>query len=1148
MRTSIPLRIIRHGGVIVLMAVLTSAGTPSAAHARQQPPLLERPARLSVDGVPLVAALEELTRASGVALAYSPSLLPDRRVSCACASLRVGQALGRLLDGAGFTFRAGEGQVILSPLRSPEADRDAGGARPPRPDSAAGPPTARDVGGAAASLEDVPVARLTIRGRVVSGGRAPVAGATITVRGGRASATSDIAGNFALTLSARVAGGADTLRVHRLGYQTVTAPIEQSDGVVRIDIALPLEAVPLDEIVVTGTAGSRARRSQPALVAGIRAADVLDRSPVSNMSDLLAARVPGISITSASGATGASSRINIRGAASLSLSNQPLVFIDGVRLESQQRGLVSVGGQTLSAFDDLNPGDIDRIEVVKGPAAATLYGADASAGVIQIITRRGSAGARRFAQSITAGYGFVRPNFTPYDNYARCTAALVAPSSTNPLCRGLEPGAIVTDNPLAREGAYRDGWNGSLQYTGSGGGEGYGFYISGAVEHEDGTTRGNTLDRRSGRASFDWAASPKLSIEGGVGMGRTANELPQGDQSAFGYLIGGGLGSPLTVTSRPAGGMSGGWLLGNESVEAIASVLSRVTTLRSTPTARLLYTPLPWLTGEVTIGADINQSTAFEFYPKNDLDWYSGDQANGWVRSTRDNVTTWTVDYTANAHATFGGNERFASDFSLGSQYVARTEDVLRGTGVGLSTNSANLVSGAATSSAVEGFTDQRSLGFFAQEQLGIDDRLFVQVGARVDRNSAFGSSVGSFFLPKVGASWVVADDDDAGAGRGGLSALRLRAAYGTTGRAPTPGASLETWAALPYVSDAGALRPGIIPLNPGNADLRPEHGREIEAGIDAGFLGGHIGLELTYFDKRTSDLLVRVPQPPSSGFVQGAASSPYRNIGAVLNRGLETALRASILDRGTVSWDAMLGATLLRNELLSLGDIQPFQSSYRAFTPGRQLGAWYVNRIRSVDTLAHRVIVSDTAEYLGNQFPHLEASLNTTLTLFGAVRLYALFQAKAGYRVYDLGREYRDRYYRNSASVVLSPDDGGYSLADRLRRFGPYYAEMSGAQVALTEVKEDYIQRADFIRFRELSATVALPRSLAHRIAANSASLTVAGSNIALWSRFGGFDPEVLGTGPGSPNSTYYDQFNTADVFTTPPALRWTARLDVRF
>jgi hypothetical protein len=238
----------------------------------------------------------------------------------------------------------------------------------------------------------------------------------------------------------------------------------------------------------------------------------------------------------------------------------------------------------------------------------------------------------------------------------------------------------------------------------------------------------------------------------------------------------------------------------------------------------------------------------------------------------------------------------------------------------------------------------------------------------------------------------------------------------------------------------------------------------------------------------------------------------------------------------------------MLRNELISLGDIPPFQSSYRAFTPGRQLGSWYVHRIRAVDTLANRVIVSDTAEYLGNQFPALDASVSTSVTLFRALRIYALAHARGGHRVYDLGNEYRDRYYQNSAAVVLPADGGGYSREERLRRFGPYFGEESGRAIALTEVKEAYIQRADFVRLRELSATLALPASLARRISAGSAALTIAGTNLALWTAFDGNDPEVLGTGPGTPNSSHYDQFYAADVFTTPLARRWHARIDVRF
>ncbi|MGH7503304.1 MAG: SusC/RagA family TonB-linked outer membrane protein [Longimicrobiales bacterium] len=1145
------------GLILIWQATALASGAGQAAASRaagviqaHEPALLSRSANLKVTGLTLAAALEELARSAGVALAYSPSLLPaELRVDCACRHLTVAAALTRLLDGTRFQFHERDGQIIVSPDRTPSSRAVSLDARIAANGAFGIVSTmvASNSVRAAVPAEPRRVVAATIAGTVTSTGGGPVADATIRLGSVPLSTTTSADGSYRMTVpTERVVAGPDTLLVDRIGYASTAVPFQMRDGDIRVDVVLELQAIALDQVVVTGTAGNQLRRAQAAVVASIDASDIVAHVPVSNVTHLLEGRVPGVSIIEGSGTTGASSRINIRGSASLSLSNEPLVFVDGIRLESQQRQLVSTGGQTLSALNDLNPSDIERIEIVKGPAAATLYGADASAGVIQIITKRGRPGARRSVHSITTEYSSITPNFTPYDNYATCPAALTGPSSPNPLCRGQSAGTIVSDNPLLRQDAFRNGWAGSLQYSGSGGGENFGYYLSGGIDHEEGTTRRNELGRRSGRASFNWLASPKLSIDASFAISRNENRLPQGDQSAYGYLIASGLGSPLTL-SDASGDLTGGWLFGTQSVEAIANVAATVTTLRTTPSAQVRFTPWPWWTNRVTVGADANQSTATEFYPRNDENWYFGDQANGWVRSTRSNVTTYTVDYTGTIQATFGGG-RYSSDLSFGSQYITRSQDLLTGVGVGLTTNSSNLVSSAASNSSNEGFTEQASFGLFVQEQLGLDDRLFLQAGARIDRNSAFGSATGAFFLPKLGVSWVLSETAFGRSLSPAISTLRLRGAWGTTGRAPTPGASLETYAATPYVTAAGTLSPGIIPLNPGNPDLEPERGTEFEAGFDAGFLNERAAIEFTFFEKRTSDLLVRVPQPPSSGFVQGGASSPYRNIGKVLNRGIEVALRATLLDRPNLTWEAGLNMNTLHNELLSLGEVEPFQSSYRAFTPGRQLGAWFVNRIRSVDTVASIVTVSDTTEYIGDQIPSFSGSANTTVTLFRNMRLYASLDGKSGYRVYNLGQEYRDRFYRNSAEVVLPESEGGYSAIERLRRFGPYVGENSGQPVALTEVKEDYIQSGDFLRLREVSATFSLPASLAHRVGATDASITIGGRNLALWSDFGGYDPEILGTGPGNANSTFYDQFYIAEVFTTPPSRRWIARLNFTF
>lgn len=1143
-RLSLPLALILvtgGTGAAVAQVVQTAQNTRSleADVGSRQPGLVDRRARLDVSGVSLAAALEALQERSGVTLAYSPSLLPaDVRVSCNCADSTAGAALRTLLAGTGFTFYEAQGQVVLRPSRGSEA-----AAATARASSAAA--TAGRAGAEVPARRREPA---TVTGRVTSEDQVPVAGAFVTVRNGRYTAMTDARGEYRIVVpEEQVTVGVDTLRVSQIGYRPAAVPYTLTTGTVRVDVTLVADALLLDEIVVTGTAGNQLRRAQSAVIASVDAADIVDKAPVTSVTQVLEGRIPGVVVTQSSGATGTASRINIRGAASLSLSNEPLVFIDGVRMESGHRGMVDLGGQTISALNDLNPADIERIEVVKGPAAATLYGADASAGVIQIVTKKGRAGARRLSQNVTVGYDHIAPNFTPYTNYGICTAALVAPSSPNPLCRGQEVGTIVTDNPLERENAFRDGRLLTVRYSADGGGESYGYYASFSIDDEDGTTRENMLDRRTGQVNFTWTATDRLSLNASFGLLRTRLGLPQGDQSSHSYLLGAGLGSPLTVRDGPNGGIAGGWYSASQSVESIASILSEVTTLRTTPSIQIHYTPVAWLTHRLTVGADLNQSRAVQFYPKNDEGWYTGDQANGWVQRTRSDVQLFTIDYLGNIRTHFGEGGRFSSDLSFGSQYIDRTSEMLRGTGIALTTNSANLVTGAATRTAADSYSHQKSLGLFVQEQLGIDDRLFLQVGARVDRNSAFGSDVGSFFLPKAGVSYLISEEPFWDRFSSIVSTLRLRGAYGTTGRAPTPGASLRTYVSVPYVTEAGLLEPGLIPLNPGNADLRPERGTEFEAGFDAGLFNERVAVELTYFEKRTTDLMVQVPQPPSSGYTQGGASRPYQNIGEVLNRGFEFGVRATPVSRPGVTWQVGAHGSTLHNRLISLGGVEPFFSSYRAFMPGRPLGAWWVHRIRSVDVENGRVIVSDTAEYLGDQLPKLQASINTTLDV-GPVRVYAQLDGKAGHRLYSLGQEYRDRFFQNSAKAVLPADQGGYSDVERLRRYGPYIGETSGQAIAATEVKEDYIQPGDFLRLSEISVMFSLPSSLVRRMGAGSASLTLSGRNLALWKKFDGYDPEVLGTGPGQAHSSFYDQFHNAEVFTTPPVRRWSARLSVQF
>ncbi|MGH7506792.1 MAG: TonB-dependent receptor domain-containing protein, partial [Longimicrobiales bacterium] len=447
-------------------------------------------------------------------------------------------------------------------------------------------------------------------------------------------------------------------------------------------------------------------------------------------------------------------------------SNQPLIFVDGVRVDGGTRGLVNVSGggtvgQAPSALNDLNPADIESIEVVKGPAAATLYGADASAGVIQIITKRGRVGSRTFSQQLSFEYDHIDPNFTVPTNYAHCPASLVGPSSPNPLCRGLEAGAVVSDNPAARIGAFDNGWAGSFNYSARGGGENYGYFASFSLANEQGTTPNNDLKQRTGRVNFTFAPTQKLTFEASFALSRTEYELPRSDQDAYGYYVQSILGSPLTVRHGDDGGLAGGMLFGVSTMESLSSFISRVSALRSTPSVRVRYSPIDWFTNRLTVGADLTQGRGFQLFPKNDQGWYPTRLAegNGDVSMTQEDDRSYTIDYLGDISADFGEAGVISSNLSFGAQYIHRITQRLSGTGAGLATNSAFLVDDAAISTVGQGFGESRSLGLFVQEQLGYGNRLFLQLGLRADRNSAFGSDIGTFYLPKFGASYVISEE-----------------------------------------------------------------------------------------------------------------------------------------------------------------------------------------------------------------------------------------------------------------------------------------------------------------------------------------------------------------------------------------------------
>lgn len=971
----------------------------------------------------------------------------------------------------------------------------------------------------------------TVSGKVIDAAtKLPISDVRVVLVGTQYAAPTNKDGEYRLV---NVRAGAVTIGVLRIGYkssqQNATVVAGQTTTV---NFELATSAINLSEVVVTGTAGNQERKAQSALVASVSAADIIKDAPVTNVANLLQSRVPGVALSSQSGTKGTATQIRIRGASSINLSNQPLVFIDGVRVNE---GIIGSGqsGQAYDRFNDLNPDEIESIEVVKGPAAATLYGADASAGVIQIITKKGKAGSGNFQQTIRAEQGSSSVDYWDIpDNFAACTAAAVAPTSTNPLCRGKTVGDLVRDNPLERVGAFRNGTERLVNYGIRGGGQNYGFSLNYGSDNSSGTLPNEFFNRYNVRTNANYIANSKLNFDVGLGLVQTDTRLPDNDNNIFGWLGGSLLGSPLTRNDSPTAGLSNDGWFSIRKFNAINSVYRQLLTKRVTSSITANYAPTEWFTNRFTGGMDFANDLQTSFFPRNDSLWYGGLTDGGSNAQTSRGAERYTFDYLGNMKKSWGSD--WETNLSFGLQVISTRNTNLNATGIGFVTNANRSIGSASQTTGGGGFTEQRQYGYLGQLQIGNQNKRFLQVGVRIDRNSSFGAEAPSFVLPKIGGSWAISEEDFFAPLTGVVNTLRLRAAYGTTGRSPNPGDALTTLAAAAY-NITGTTFAGAVLGNPGNSDLKPERGTEFEAGLDAGFFDNRLSTELTFFRKTTNDLIIARPIPPSLGF----NSNPLANLGSVLNQGIEIAVNYNAINTQNLRWDIRGAANTLRNELTSLGGIAPFAlGGVGRALEGQQLGVMVAKRVRSVDQANNRVVVSDTLEPVGNLFPTLEWNITNTVTLFKNFRFSALLDAKRDFVVYNNTRFFRETQLVRS-DVRLDPTILGPEAF--LRRFGPFVSEANGSAVPINDAREAFIERGDFVRLREVSATYDVPRSLTQKLGnrIQGASVTLAFQNVRLWSDYSGADPEV---------NAQTGAFSREDFLTAPLPRRSVLRFNFTF
>jgi TonB-dependent starch-binding outer membrane protein SusC len=978
----------------------------------------------------------------------------------------------------------------------------------------------------------------TIRGQVVDAAtQRPLTGVQIVVAGVNRGGLTDARGMFLITA---VPPGNQAVSAQMIGYarseQRISVIAGQSHEVV---FSLTQRALEIDAVVVTGTPGATRVRAVPNSVAQVQASQITEMTPVTNVTQLLQGRTPGLSVMQGSGQVGTASNFRIRGASSLSAGNHPVVYVDGVRIRSSTMGGFGSNNvtQRTSMLDMINPEDIETIEVIKGPAATTLYGADAAGGVIQIITKKGRQGQQGIQWSAKAEYGTIDWHLPMRQNYTLCTragelsrtATAISRITHNswPGCHGMNPDApwqqrLLVESPLGEPGVLRSGRQVGYDFGARGGGDRYSFFVNAGRQDEDGVFQNNWFERTSGRANFTVTPMDPLELTVNTQYSRTGQQMPQNDNASQGWLRNAWRGRPGFAAP-----WAYGWLgLGPEEI-AIYDNVDR--SERFVLGTSLRYQPTTWFRNQISLGMDAGDRVVTLFFPidRTGLQPYGASNANGYIS----NLDRTTRDYTVNYTGTLTANLRpdISSAFSFGMQYLADNYRSVQTVGEGLIADAVRLihVDNNLATRVFENTTEQRSLGFFMEEQLGWRDRLFVTLGMRIDDHSAFGENFSTVYYPKAGVSWVVSDEPFFPFQ--GVDNLKLRAAYGHAGNAPSPFAADRVYGAATGLGDDGALIAALAPDAYGNPNLRAERGVEMEFGIDASLLEGAVGVELSYYNNRTRDALISIPVAPSSGFT----GSVLQNVGEVRNSGFEASVFGSPVHTRNLSWETRVGLSTNSNLLVSMGGAREFVPvGYRGAQRHQEgyplAGYWAEVPLRDASgglmlDAQGRPVLADEMEYLGNSAPTREASLTNTFTVLGNFQIYTFLDYKGGHYLFNM-------------SEATSVTDGNHILANNpdvdmeewlLKRWGGNH---------------QFIERADFIKLREISLRYTVPQAVSSRFGGNNLSVALAGRNLAIpWTRYKtGADPEV--------NVWGADTFGRGESNSVPMMRRIVATVNVGF
>lgn len=911
----------------------------------------------------------------------------------------------------------------------------------------------------------------TVTGRVRdadTGG--PLAGVQVVIRGTRFGALSNSAGVY--TLLAQLASGSYMLEAQMIGRETQTQAITLgTERVVNVpELTMRTTALSLGEIVVTGTAAPTARRALGNAVSTVEGRS-LNETPAITIDQAIQGKVAGAVITSNTGNPGGGVSVRLRGTSSIVSGSEPLYIVDGVIVDNNGDQQINFGYRSnpSNRLADLDPDDIERIEILKGAAAAALYGSRANNGVVQIFTKRGRAGGTQLTAATRFTYSELERRIpfalTPRNDAGRDTVRF-------------DPQDLI----------FRAPWSNDSYLSISGGSPETRYYISGNWVEQNGIMKGSSHNKLNMRMNVDQRLASWADLAVGANFVKAHSDLVINGEQGTGGLLTAIVFTPTTLDLAkrdPQTGELVNKLSGTfpNPLDVLANWETPQDVYRFVGSMQLKANPINALRLEYRLGFDRYEMETAQSIPRGDATFPLGSASSVNRRNMLINN-----DLSGNIEFGAGNSLRFST--AAGMNHTYQRVDQLN-LGASDLTPTTLLVRGAVPS-ASEGQVEALTLGFYGQQQLAFKERLYLTGAVRFDASSTFGEAERWQMYPKVSASYVVTEEPFVrDAVPSFLSELRLRAALGYAGNQPPLD---NAYARVPrYTTSVNINRLGLVPSpQVGNPNLKPERQREWEAGFDASVWNKRIGAHFTYYDKYVKDLLLERPFVPSAGY-----ATILDNVGEMSNRGIEVELSSINLQTGTFGWNTRFIYSRNNNNVEKL-TVVPFTAGYTSrVQQGQPIGTHYMPAYQR------------------------DANGNIMTDSIGPLRVANALVDKSPWPDFtaSLANDFR---YKNLEATVLFDGQFGHYLWNQTRRLqdifgaGPLYdqflrGEITAAQrTRLQSIWEYYLEDASYVKLRDVSLRWSTSAAWLSNIGASRMQLELLARNLYTWTDYTGYDPEI--------------------------------------